>query len=466
MSASLKYAIARFWTLKSMWSSDSLKDLRYLREWQWLDDERIASLQRERVKALLLHASQHVPYYRRIFAEVGVMPRAGEIDVDGFSQIPLLSREDLRDHFEELKSDDLDTRAWFPDSSGGSTGLPVRFIQDGSYADWGSAVRTLFDEWSGRPIGASQVMLWGSERDLFVGRETIRTILHLWLRNVVPLNAFRMTRDRMRLYVNRINNVKPVQILAYADSMQELSTFVKQERLRVHQPESIMTSAGTLLPETRALIETTFGTRVFNRYGSREVGDIACECEQHQGLHVSVPTHLVEILRPDGAPGRAGETGEIVVTCLTNLAMPMIRYRIGDIGSWSAERCACGCEWPMLREVAGRLTDVLVRRDGSVILPEYFIHLIGVVLNSGWIKKFQVIQEDYDFLRILVVPTELSANSAMRYSEEVASITEKVRLALGSDCRIEFEFVREIAPTASGKFSYVTSRVRREQVTS
>ena len=103
-----------------------------------------------------------------------------------------------------------------------------------------------------------------------------------------------------------------------------------------------MVTAGTLFEPIRQTIESVFQAPVFNRYGSREVGDIACECEAHSGLHVALPTQFVEILRPDGTAAGPGEIGEIVVTSLTNFAMPLIRYRIGIVGHGRKSLVAAG----------------------------------------------------------------------------------------------------------------------------
>jgi phenylacetate-CoA ligase len=255
--------------------------------------------------------------------------------------------------------------------------------------------------------------------------------------------------------VKSINSFKPVQILAYVESIYELSRFIEREHLSVSKPASIMTSAGTLLPYMREKIEHVFSAPVFNRYGSREVGDIACECSHHRGLHVSAPIHYLEILREDGKPTDAGEVGEIVITLLTNYAMPLIRYRIGDTGMWAKDPCSCGRGWPLLAEVTGRVTDNFKSKDGGVIYGGYVRQLL---YYRDWIRKYQIIQEDYGLIRILIVASEQKDNPREHYAGELSEISDKIKKAM-EGCRIEYEFVNDIAPMQSGKFRFTISKV-------
>jgi len=434
--------------------------LHNLRQAEFMEPEQVKALQQERLARLLSHAYQHCPYYRRILSEAGVVDSRGRVELAHFCRIPLLTKDILRKKLDELKSSDLHRRRWYYNTSGGSTGEPVRFIQDAEYRLWARAVKILFDSWTGYKVGEPKVLLWGSERDLFVGKETLRVRAIRWLKNETWLNAFRMTIDDMRRYVQIINRVRPVQILAYVESIYELARFVEREKLVVYPPKAIMTSAGTLYQEMRRVIERVFQAPVFNRYGSREVGDVACECETHEGLHVSSLTHYVEIVREDGTPAAPGEIGQVVVTSLTNYAMPFIRYSIGDTASMAAGRCSCGRSWPLLQQVYGRVTDSFVREDGGVVVPEFFIHTIGVVLYSDWIRTFQCIQEDYRVVRLRIVPA-VPAQEAQRLVDSAKEkLEEMVRLVMGERCQLLIDIVDEIEPSPSGKRSYTVSRVR------
>jgi phenylacetate-CoA ligase len=396
-----------------------------------------------------------------VFNHAGIVNDVGAVNFEDFSRIPLLDKLIIRTNYEKLKSDDLNARKWYENTSGGSTGEPVRLIQDRGYHQLRTSLVILQDLWSGYSMCEKTIILWGSERDIFVRKERFKTNLGRWLRNEIWLNAFRITPEQMHEYVKCINDFKPVQILAYAESIYELSRFIEREKLSIYSPGSIMVSAGVLQTHMRKTIERVFKAPVFNRYGSREVGPIACECDHHKGLHIFPLNYHVEILRQDGSPVASGELGEVVITLLTNYAMPLIRYRIGDMGAWSENPCTCGRAWPLLKYVAGRVSDVFITKEGTQIHGEYFTHLFYF---QDWVNKFQVIQEDYDLIHILIVPHEQTSKTRESHDKEISIITEKIRLVMGEDCRVEFEFVNDIDPTASGKYRYTISKVSRENI--
>ncbi|MGQ9570399.1 MAG: phenylacetate--CoA ligase family protein [Thermodesulfovibrionales bacterium] len=449
--------VKRFlWKVRLSFMGDIIQNYSQYERLQWIDKEKLNNLCSDKLKRLLTHAYQHVPYYREILRDAGVIRDNGTVNLESFKQIPLLDKSIIRDNFERLRSDDLKSRKWYENTSGGSTGEPVRFIQDRDYFQLRTSLVILQDLWSGYSICEKRIILWGSERDIFSGKERFRTNLGRWLRNEIWLNAFRMTSEQMHEYVKCINDFKPVQILAYTESIYELSRFIEREKLSIYSPMSIMVSAGVLQMHMRETIERVFKAPVFNRYGSREVGPIACECDHHEGLHVFPLNYYIEILRHDGTPAAPGESGEVVITSLTNFAMPLIRYRIGDMGAWSENPCTCGRAWPLLKYVAGRVSDVFITKDGTQIHGEYFTHLFYF---QNWVNKFRVIQEDYDLIRIFVVANKQVDTTLESHAKEINMITKKIHLVMGQDCKVEFEFVNDIAPTASGKYRYTISRV-------
>ena len=212
-----------------------------LNQCQWWAHDEVHALAQQRLAGLLRHSWERVPYYREVLSASGVVEGSGSPNLERFTKVPFLSKETMRSRQEELRSEDLESREWQYNTSGGSTGEPIRFIQDAHYKDWGVAVTGLFDQWSQYTVGSRRVVLWGSERDLFADGEPWNVKAGRWIRNEVWLNAFRMAPDRMREYVETINRFRPVQLLAYADSVYELARFIERERLEVRSPTAVMT---------------------------------------------------------------------------------------------------------------------------------------------------------------------------------------------------------------------------------
>ena len=429
-------------------------NLAMLRDFYSLPAEEQHRVQEERLAELLRHAALRVPYYREVLTKAGVFSDGG-IDLSRFRHIPFLTKDMLKSQFDQLKSDDLHSRHWYKNRSGGSTGEPVVFIQDSLYADFANATKMVQYEWVGKRVGEPHVMLWGSDRDILQGTIGLRAKLKNFFRNYTFLNSFRMSEEDMARYAHLIQKIRPALLEAYAESAYELARFVNKHDLRLAGVGAVITGAGTLYPFMRREIHEAFNCAVFNRYGSREVGDMAAESRSHACLSVFTYTHLIEVIDENGEPCKAGDEGEVVVTCLTNYAMPFIRYRIGDRAVVGETTGHLVCSAQTLRNITGRLTDCFVREDGSTVPAAFFIHFLGVVHNAGWLKKTQIIQQDYNAITIKMVVSERPPASSL------TEIKESIRQVMGPKCEVEFEFVESIPPLASGKYRYTISHVHR-----
>jgi len=301
-------------------------------------------------------------------------------------------------------------------------------------------------------VGDRQVSLWGFEREILHGSVgTVITLANL-LTNRILLNAYRMPPEAMRRYIAVINTRRPRLIVAYAQAIYELACFAEREGVTVRQQRAIISTAGTLYPFMREKVEEVFGCPVYNRYGSREVGDIAGECKYHQGLHVLPWGSYVEIVDEAGNLVEPGVEGRILVTCLTNYAMPLIRYDIGDRGALAGEfKCLCGRAGQMFARLAGRSVDSFKTSDGTLIGGDYFTSLLDF---RHWIKKFQIVQTSAHDVLFRIVPGDQP-----RPQEDLDTIIAETRIVMGSDCAVNFEFVSDIPLLASGKYRYTISLV-------
>jgi phenylacetate-CoA ligase len=402
----------------------------------------------EALKKLIIHSYHNVPHYHQIMKEIGLTD-GKKVDLTKFGALPILTKEGIKTDEENLISKDYHERKWLYNYSGGSTGKPIRVIQDYSYTKHSIASNYYYyrnllniDE----PY-AKKILLWGSPTD-FSKTSGLKSKILDWFTNKVFLNSYRMTPDDMDGYIKTINSYQPDLIRGYSGSLYELAKHAKNRNMDLYSPPVLVGSAESLNTQMRNLIEEVFKTKIHDFYGSREINNLAGECEE--GMMHILPSNIIEILDDNNNPVSPGQTGKVIVTNLFNYSMPLIRYQIGDMATLGPLECKCGNPLPTLEKIDGRLFESFVLEDGTIISGEFFVQLIGVYCNKGFIDQFQVIQRDYDDLKVLVVSESLNKS-------EIEDINEKIRIFMGENCKIQWEFVSEIPPISTGKFLYTKS---------
>ena len=419
---------------------------RYLAEYERGVDEKTTS---GALGRLLLHCRDMVPYYSTLLSLVN--SREVEKNPEAVLQrLPVLTKDLIRAYFSGLQSQDNYRRNLEVNSSGGSTGEPVKLIQDDEYRDASAALRWLSQHQLGCSLGEPHVRLWGSERDLEGGTKSRKARFFNWLTNTTWVNAFALRPETMTNFITMLNREPPRLIVAYAQAAYEVARFAEREQIAIKPQHAMMTSAGTLYPFMREKIREVFGCEVYNLYGSREVSDIAWELPGFRGLWAPPWASFIEIVDENGDPVPPGTEGNILVTCLTNYAMPLLRYRIGDRGALvPGGHVPRGVQ--VLSHVSGRTVDTFRRSDQTLVDGEYFTHLLYF---RPWVWKFQVVQKSHAHLLFKVV----SANGKPP-PEELEEIAGRSRLAMGKDCHVDFEFCDELPVLPSGKFRYTISEV-------
>ncbi len=265
------------------------KRLAQFRRYQWDDADAWRDRQAGLLARLLVHAIEHVPFYASRVR--GLSRRSIEADpYRSLKEFPVLERSDLVESFDELRFEM--GRGTSMDKSGGSTGTPVRFLHDKVYSTAAFATTQLSLDWAGIARGDRRVALWGARRDL-AGRAALVSRINLFFRDVEILDAFRMGERQMRVYVDRVNRRPPACLEGYTDALFALAEFVEREGLHIASPRAVGTGAGTLFPHMRETLGRVYRAPIFDRYGTREGGLIATECERHCGLHVMGETTVL-----------------------------------------------------------------------------------------------------------------------------------------------------------------------------
>lgn len=449
----------RRWANASLLGLDraTSRELAFFRQHEWDPPAQVAATQRARLGALLAHAMNRVPYYRELFRRAGLRNGSSEeARLRVFEALPLLDKATVRNNFPALQSDDISRRDCIENWSGGTTGEPLAFMQErDEIRVTGGAVLRWFHGWHGVSPGDREVKLWGSGRDLFYGKPPLSVRLRDAVKGVKLLNTFKMPPEGMKSLVGTMNGHRPVIVKGYSSSLFEIAQYSSAHGLKIEAPRVVISTAGVLYPVMREKIESSFGCRVYDHYGAREVHGVAMECPERTGLHVSAFTHLIEVVDEQGKHCPPGTEGELVITSLLNYAMPLIRYRIGDRGTLSTSGCRCGRGLPILTGIGGRTVEAFRTRCGGVVLGEFFIYLFEIILKGGAFAKVQVVQKDYDLVEIRTV-----LFPGQTLTEELKEqVRRSIKTAMGKDCRIEFVIRRDIPASASGKYRYTACEI-------
>jgi phenylacetate-CoA ligase len=432
----------------ALWKRGELAQLRYLRSFersQFLPPEQIRSLQFRRMKALLEHAWERCPFYQQHFAAAGFRPRHFR-NLDDLRKLPPLEKRDVQRHGAEMVAADWPAADLIPNQTGGSTGTPIRFYLSKDRKCSRAAATVRHNRWAGYDVGDKAAVIWGAPRDRHAGGWRDRL-----MREPLWLDAAEMTEATLARFHAELHRFRPRVVQAYARAAVVFARYVEAHGLEAYRPHALITSAEVLEDADRKLLERVFGCRVFNRYGCREVSVVASECEAHVGLHVMAEGLYVEIETPSG-PARPGQMGSILVTDLLNHAMPLIRYRIGDMGSWAAGPCPCGRGLPRLGRVAGRVTDFLVGADGRLVSGVFLATY--VVAHRPSLGQVQIVQSKPGEVTYRILP-----GRDFRLAPDLAYLRQETRRYLGDDARAEAELVEALPAEASGKFLFSRSSV-------
>ena len=397
--------------------------------------------QLEMLKLVVVNAGKTVPFYRRRFQEVGFNPESLQ-SLEDLARIPPLTKDDIREHLDELVSETYDRSKLVALTTGGSTGVPVHLYADQeAWMHW-EASALLADECAGWQPGEPIAMLWGAVSELSAVK-TLAGRARALVRNQLVLNSLEMSRATLADFHARLTRFRPALLVGYGSSLGALAWWLKGSQIGPVYPRvSVVNAAEPLYPERRALIETACGAPVFDRYGTRDAGPIAMECEAHAGLHINAVDLLVE---PYG--GRTGEPQELLITNLNAYGAPLIRYRIDDLAVFSDRVCPCGRGTPLLERIVGRVLDIVYLPGGGMVHGGFFF----LVIEEHPVIEFQIVQDEDFSLTVRIVKAE---GYTARDDEHI----RKMMAEHVQGIPIRYEYVTSIDRTPTGKLRPVLSK--------
>ncbi len=413
---------------------------------QWWPLDKLQDLQVRRLRGLLEHARDHVPYYRELFHRINFSPHSVQ-SIDDLQRLPLLSKQDIRMNLESMKADRARDLTRF--NTGGSTGEPLIFFMGKQRFSHDVAAKWRATRWWNVDIGDRELVVWGSPIEIGA-QDRVRSVRDRVLRTQL-LPAFEMSKTKLGEFIDQIVRVRPKMLFGYPSAFAYLAQHARDmgQDMDALGIEVVFVTSECLYPHQRELIEEVFGCPVANGYGGRDAGFIAHQCPAG-GLHITAESVIVEIVDANNKVVSPGCAGEVAVTHLATADFPFIRYRTGDIAVRKEESCSCGRGLPLMDEIKGRATDFIVAQDGTVM---HGLALIYIVRGITGVKEFKVIQESLDQTRILLVIDNTFDQS------QLENIRTAVMQRLGASVNVTTELVDEILPEASGKYRYVVSHV-------
>jgi phenylacetate-CoA ligase len=442
----LAQAFARFvtypaWDFKDR--SDRMREFGRLQRSQFASATELQRLQLERLKSIVAHAYAQCPLYRRTWRSPPRIASLTDLQV-----LPTLGKADVRSHLDELLARDHPRASLIEAKTGGSTGRALVVYFDECCQQWRNAAALRSDHWAGWRPGMWTAALWGTPPVARTAKEKVRNLLH---DRIFFLDTMNLNDVTMEAFVAEMRRRHARALFGHAHSLYLFARFVLECKLPVPRLAAVMSTSMMLLEHERAVIEQAFGCRVGNRYGCEEVGLIAAECERHRGLHVNAEHVIVELLRADGSYAAPGEEAEIVVTDLINRGMPLIRYRIEDIGIAAQSPCGCGRGLPLIEKVIGRVADFLVRRDGSFVAGVSLVEKTVTVFPG--VEQLQIVQESLDvFVLNLVMGPGYD-----RASE--AGLRGVIHEQFGADVEVRISDLRRIPQERNGKYRFAVCNV-------
>ena len=420
---------------------------RGLEETQWWPADKLQALQVERLRALLVEAGRHVPYYRDLFRAQSFDPLQVDSIAD-LQRLPFLTKSLIRAHTEQLKHEQAKGLARF--NTGGSSGEPLIFFIGNERVSHDVAAKWRATRWWGVDIGDPEIVVWGSPIELG-SQDRVRALRDRLLRTEL-MPAFEMSEAKLDDFVTTLRRRRPKMLFGYPSALSHIARHAEKRGQRMDDLGIVVAfvTSERLYDDQRATIARAFGCEVANGYGGRDAGFIAHQCPAG-GMHLTAEDIVVEIVGPGGEVLPYGQAGEIVITHLSTKDFPFVRYRTGDVAVLDDQRCACGRGLPMIKEIQGRTTDFVVAADGTVL---HGLALIYILRDLPGVRQFKIVQESLLHTRMLLV-TDDAFDPAL--CQQIAS---QARARLGASVNVAVELVQTIAPENSGKYRYVVSKVQ------
>lgn len=418
-----------------------------LQKTQTYSADRMQSYQRGLLDRLVRHAKAEVPFYK-----TRLDPLFGPDDTirwEAWTDIPTFTRAEAQDAGAALfaRTTPTETGGYGEDTTSGSTGMPLRTRSSKLMQLMAASINQRVLCWHKINTDDAFAFILDEKKKFPYpdGRDG-----DSWNLINPQAPAYNLSAGyTIEQQVDWLKRKQPDMLYTNPRNAQSIvETFLSQ-----NQPipfHTIMLLGEVVEVETIELIEKA-GIRSINRFGTTETGPISGQCSHGTWHHQFSEVCLMETIASDNGNDISSGRGELVVTPFYNYAMPLIRYKNGDLLDRSSEPCPCGKTLPRIERILGRSRNMLTFRDGSRIWPN--------ILRSEYeryvsVKQFQMIQHTHTRLEMRYVAEDPSR------PVDVAGLTLMIQKALHPDLTVELTPLPELPRAPSGKFETWISHIK------
>jgi phenylacetate-CoA ligase len=421
-----------------------------LKKTQYLSNKELKEYQLYKLKKILRHAYGNSPYYTEQFNQKKFHIRNFK-SLEDLNKIPYLEKSVLKKNSKlNIFAHNVDLFKIYKITTSGSTGEPMKIYVDNEQLEIRFASTLRGQEWAGWKIGTKNIRLWHQT----IGMNYLQILkerFDAFLMRRIFFPAYNFDDNLVKKLFRIIAKNENIIIDGYAESLNYLNKLSKDNSLKL---KSIISSAQILPKYIKKEIEQKFNTTVYDKYGSREFSGIAYENNEKNGHLIQMESYIVEIIK-DNKKAKPGEIGEIVITDLNNLIMPMIRYRIGDLAeAISVDYNSCKIKMDRIGDIYGRTQSIVILPNTKWLPATFFIHIFKDF--EDYITQFQIIQKKIDLIIINIIKTEL-------YNDTVEKkIMILLRDFIEDSVEISIIVVEKIKNIKTGKVNYIINEMSED----
>lgn len=403
----------------------------------------IDEFQLNMLKSVIYNASVEVPYYREIFKKYQ-LPQKDKFKLSDIKSIPFLLKKQIKEDPLTLVNRQFNEKELITLHTTGTTGTPLKLFCTPEVRQRNYAFFSRFLNSAGIDPDGTRITIGGR---VIVKPDQSKPPFWRYslFQKSILMSSYHLSEKNIDSYISMIKKNKPSYIDTYPSSINIIAQFAYQNKISLNGvTKRIITSAETLHPYQKELIEKVFGVPVYDQYGAAEMCVFIAQC-RYGRYHLHSDYSFVEFLKDNGTDAGPGEEAEIVCTGFINTVMPLIRYKIGDSVILSKENCKCGCNFPVIEKILGREDDIIMTADGR---------RIGRL--SPVLKGFPIVEAQYRQYKLNEI--ELLIVKSPEYGKETEiKIIEELHKRTGSSMIITIKYVERIERETGNKLRSVIS---------